>query len=148
MAARSGERSVNLSHGEETDRVEAVVRSRHAGITSAAFNLFSHPPPVSTMTSKSQRTKEKDTTLSALNVSIDALNLAKESSSVTPAETAFSSVSALLAMIKDSIPNEQDYVDLGLFCADVCNALDRGLKGKKSDELSTSVLEAIGRLTA
>jgi hypothetical protein len=31
--------------------------------------------------------------------------------------------------IQDSMANEQDYVDLGLNCADVCKALDRGLKG-------------------
>ena len=44
--------------------------------------------------------------------------------------------------------NEPDYVDLGLSCADLCQALDRGLKGRRSDELSLSVLEAIERLTA
>jgi hypothetical protein len=26
--------------------------------------------------------------------------------------------------------NKQDYVDLGLYCADICNALDRGLRGE------------------
>ena len=44
--------------------------------------------------------------------------------------------------------NKQDYVDLGLVCADVCKALDRGLKGRRLDELSPSVLEAIEELTA
>ena len=44
--------------------------------------------------------------------------------------------------------NELDYVDLGLSCADVCQALDRGLKGRQSDELGPSVLEAIERLTS
>ena len=43
--------------------------------------------------------------------------------------------------------NEEDYVDLGLSCADVCKALDRGLEGKQLDELSPSVLEAINQLT-
>jgi hypothetical protein len=27
--------------------------------------------------------------------------------------------------------NKQDYVDLGLYCANVCNVLDRGLGGKE-----------------
>jgi len=40
-----------------------------------------------------------------------------------------------------------DYVELGLACADVCTALDRGLKGKTLGDLSDSVLEAIGQLT-
>ena len=44
--------------------------------------------------------------------------------------------------------NEQDCVELGLSCADVCKALDRGLKGRQLDELSPSVLEAIQQLTA
>ena len=42
--------------------------------------------------------------------------------------------------------NEADYVELGLACADVCTALDRGLSGKRSEELSTSVCEAINQL--
>jgi len=43
--------------------------------------------------------------------------------------------------------NQVDYVELGLACADVCTALDRGLKGKMLDDLNNSVLEAIGQLT-
>jgi len=43
--------------------------------------------------------------------------------------------------------NKSDYVDLGLACADVCRALDRGMGGKRVDELSRSVFEAIGQLT-
>lgn len=48
---------------------------------------------------------------------------------------------------QESMANEQDCVDLGLSCADVCTALDRGLKGKRLDELSQSVLKAIQQLT-
>ena len=33
--------------------------------------------------------------------------------------------------MQDSMVNEEDYVDLGLSCADVCKALDRGLEGKQ-----------------
>jgi len=43
--------------------------------------------------------------------------------------------------------NEEDYVDLGLTCANVCTALDRGLSGKQLNELNTSVGEAIEQLT-
>ena len=43
--------------------------------------------------------------------------------------------------------NDADYVDLGLACADVCKALDRGMSGRRADELSRSVLEAIEQLT-
>lgn len=43
--------------------------------------------------------------------------------------------------------NEVDYVDIGLACADVCRALDRGMNGRRMDQLSQSVLEAIGQLT-
>ena len=43
--------------------------------------------------------------------------------------------------------NERDYVDLGLFCADICRALARGMNGKKMDDLNKSVCDAIKRLT-
>ena len=43
--------------------------------------------------------------------------------------------------------NEMDYVELGLACADVCTALDRGLNGKKLNDLNNSVCEAIRQLT-
>ena len=44
--------------------------------------------------------------------------------------------------------NDQDYVDLGLACSDVCKALDRGLDGKQLDKLDQSVVRAIEQLTA
>ena len=50
--------------------------------------------------------------------------------------------------IQDSTANELDYVELGLNCADICKALDRGMNGKKLDDLSQSVCEAINQLTA
>ena len=43
--------------------------------------------------------------------------------------------------------NKQDYVELGLSCADICRALDRGVGGKRLDDLSHSVCEAINQLT-
>ena len=43
--------------------------------------------------------------------------------------------------------NELDYVDVGLFCADICRALDRGMNGKKLRDLSQSVCDAINQLT-
>jgi hypothetical protein len=43
--------------------------------------------------------------------------------------------------------NDQDYVDLGQACGDVCQALYRKLKGRQLDQLNQSVLDAIGVLT-
>ena len=48
---------------------------------------------------------------------------------------------------QDSMANKADYVELGLACADVCKALDRGIKGRKLDDLNQPVFEAIGQLT-
>lgn len=42
--------------------------------------------------------------------------------------------------------NKQDYVELGLACADVCRALERGMGGRRLDELSLSAREAVERL--
>ena len=43
--------------------------------------------------------------------------------------------------------NEQDYVELGLCCADICKALKRGVGEKKLEDLSKSVCDAINQLT-
>jgi len=48
---------------------------------------------------------------------------------------------------QDSMANKLDYVELGLECAEICRALDRGMNGKKLDELSLSVCDAINQLT-
>jgi hypothetical protein len=44
--------------------------------------------------------------------------------------------------------NDQDYVEFGQACGDVCQVLYRRLKGRRLDELNQSVLDAIGDLTA
>jgi hypothetical protein len=44
--------------------------------------------------------------------------------------------------------NDQDYVELGQACGDVCQALYQRLKGRRSDEVNKSVLDAIGNLNA
>ena len=98
-----------------------------------------------------------------LNVAIETLNLAKEISSVTPAKAVFGSVSVLLTMIRvrflpvircsefirrqDSMANELEYVELGLSCADICKSLDRGMNGKRLEDFSQSVCDAINQLT-
>ena len=112
------------------------------------------------MDANSQR---QDNYLSMLNVAIEAMNLAKEAMSATPAKAVFGTVSILLTMIRvrfspspavhssltceqDTMSNKTDYVELGLACADVCEALNRGMNGKKLDDLSQSVRIAIKQL--
>jgi len=118
------------------------------------------------MTDESHRPKGRDGVLSSLDVAIDGLNLAKEISSITPAKVVFGSVAILLTMIRvsfllfhegmlhgrlthnqDSMANEADYIELGLSCADICRALERGMNGKKLSNLSKSVCEAVNQLT-
>ena len=43
--------------------------------------------------------------------------------------------------------NDQDYIDLGRSCGDVCQVLYRKLQGRRLDQLSQSILDAIGNLT-
>ena len=113
---------------------------------------------------KSQRPKEWEGAVSMLSATIEALNLAKEISSIMPAKAVFGSVSIILAMIRVSFPlsfllagrrlkytqdamiNQAEYVELGLACADVCTILDRGLRGKRLNDLNDSVREAIDQL--
>ena len=54
------------------------------------------------MEAESQRPKEREGTVSALNAAIEAMNFAKELSSITPAKAVFGSVSVILAMIRMS----------------------------------------------
>jgi len=42
--------------------------------------------------------------------------------------------------------NELEYVELGLSCANICKALDRGMSGRELDTLSPSVYGAITQL--
>lgn len=48
--------------------------------------------------------------------------------------------------MQDSMINQVDCVELGLACTDVCIALDRGLGGKRLEDLNNSVREAISQL--
>ena len=116
------------------------------------------------MDTRFQGTNRRNNALSLLNAAIEAMNLIKELSSTTPAKAVFGSVTILMTMIRvrlssssmvycrftrnqDSMANKADYVDLGLACADVCKALDRGMNGRRLDELNRPVLEAIEQLT-
>ena len=116
------------------------------------------------MASETPRPQGSDGSLSLLNAAIEALNLAKEISSIIPAKAVFGAAGVLLTMIRvrllwyatmnslptptqDTMVNEQNYVELGLSCADVCQALQRGLTGRQSHEPNPSVLGAIGQLT-
>jgi len=46
------------------------------------------------------------------------------------------------------VANGLEYVELGLSCADICKALERGMNGKELDDLSQSVCDAIDQLMA
>jgi len=52
------------------------------------------------MASNAPQPKRRDNVLSTLNVAIEALNLAKELSSFTPAKAVFGSVSIIVTTIK------------------------------------------------
>ena len=112
-----------------------------------------------------QRQKGRGGALVTLDLFIQTLNIAKDACGVPPAQVALSSASVLLTMIRvpfslfcdenlltrvfqDTVANDQDYVELGQACAEVCQALYQRLKGRRSDELNQPVLGAIGTLTA
>ena len=44
--------------------------------------------------------------------------------------------------------SKADYVELGLACANVCEALKRRTDGTQTDQLSRPIVEAIEKLTA
>jgi hypothetical protein len=49
--------------------------------------------------------------------------------------------------IQESMTNEEECVELGQACADVCTTLSQGLDGKLLTDLSSSVCETIDQLT-
>ena len=115
--------------------------------------------------SQPQSPDSQDHLVSALSTAIEGFNLAKEVMSIAPAKAAFGSVSVILTMIRvcsnrpqsfisklkhvqGSMLNEEDYIRLGIACADVCITLSRGMNGKRLADLNQSVSEAIVQLTA
>lgn len=48
---------------------------------------------------------------------------------------------------QDVIANDQDCVDFGQACADIYKALERGMGGKKLEDLSRTMGDAIKQLT-
>ena len=50
-------------------------------------------------------------------------------------------------LVQESLANEQDYIELGLNCGEICKALDRGTKGRGMVHLNQPVCEAINQLT-
>jgi len=70
------------------------------------------------MATKSQQSNRRDVALSSLNAAVQAVNLAKELSSVTPAKAVFGTVSVILTMIKVSfltvcVERLRDEMDIG-----------------------------------
>jgi len=70
------------------------------------------------MATKSQQSNRRDVALSSLNAAVQAVNLAKELSSVTPAKAVFGTVSVILTMIRVSfhpfcVERLWDEMDLG-----------------------------------
>ncbi|KAF9793473.1 hypothetical protein BJ322DRAFT_1016969 [Thelephora terrestris] len=99
------------------------------------------------MDPRSRRQNGQNGNPPALNVAIEALNHAKDVSSVIPARAIFGSVSGLLTAIRDPMANTSNYIELGLACADLCRVLDRVLNGRQTDQFERSLVEAIEQLT-
>jgi len=114
--------------------------------------------------SKPQRSDDQDNSISTLNIVIKTFDIAKDAVDIAPAKAIFGSVSFILEMIRvrssflqsplvalkhvqDSRLNEEEYIKLGIACADVCIVLERGMRDKRSEDLNQSVSEAIAQLT-
>jgi len=89
--------------------------SKWAGLHEACDKKDAHPQPssqplrrtvlpqlprVPIMEPESHKPKKREDSIPALNAAIEALNLAEKNSSITPAKTAFATVSSLLTTIR------------------------------------------------
>jgi hypothetical protein len=116
------------------------------------------------MASTSQPRKGCEGVLPTLSVSIEALDIAKDTWGFPPAQVALGSAIVPLTMIRVSFPlfcedefrltpiqdtmsNSEDCNELGQTCGDVYQKLYRRLKGRQLDRLNQSVLDAMGDLT-
>jgi hypothetical protein len=75
-------------------------RSSVLRFLTAYYSLFTCYIDSEPMEADAQRQKRRANVLSSLNVAIEALNLAKEVSSITPAKVVFGSVSIIITMIR------------------------------------------------
>jgi hypothetical protein len=55
---------------------------------------------------------------------------------------------ARFTFVQDTMANEQDYVDLGLHCAKICETLKRGMDKTKQEDFSRCLCEAVDQLKA
>ena len=102
-----------------------------------------------------------DRTLCSLDTAINILDhLAVHNHPLT--ETVVRPTSALMKMIRvrflicddelwvhciqDSTINDRDYIELGLSCARICSGLHWGVDGKKLDDLTQPLRQAINQL--
>ena len=97
-------RSAVFARGAQCQSGRSCAFGSRPFLITFTLNGFSWLPQVSVMEVGSQRPKGREGALSSLNMAIEAVNLAKEVSSVTPAKAIFGSVSALLTMIKVRSP--------------------------------------------
>ena len=78
-------------------RVRVLPHSLHTARLSRHYLPL---PQVSTMDRKPQRPKDRAGAISALKAAIEAVDLAEKTSSIPSAESAFGSVSILLAVVR------------------------------------------------
>ena len=95
---------------------------------------------------------------------IQALSIAKDTCAIPQAQVAFSSASALLAIIRVrfsllcqgkflthavqyTMTNDRDYIELGLACASACQVIHQALKRAQPDELGQPAIDTIRDLT-
>ena len=112
-----------------------------------------------------QRPTRREDAVPTIDTTVAALDLARNNSNIGTAKAIFRSATDLLATTRvcphpsatigfrlrvgqDSTPtvNKLDFVELCLFCADICRTLDRGTSGRSRDELNPSIHGAIGLL--
>jgi len=87
------------------------------------------------MASTSVQAEGRDVVLPTLDVLIQMLEIAKDACRNIPkAQIAVGSVSALLIMIRNTVANDKDYVNLGRDCGEVCKILSRGLNISKTSQ--------------
>ena len=98
--ASTGESARSVCVPSDDDPHSSLPTDIGFGFLLTACNVFPHHVNSELMDPNPTQPKRRDNVLSSLNVTIEALSLAKEVSSITPAKAVFGSVSIILTMIR------------------------------------------------
>jgi len=86
-------------------------------------------PALPAMDEEPEQPNNSAATVAALSKAIEAVSIATRISGVTgtiPATVALFFIGLVLTKIRDSVADDEEYIELGAFCKEICGMLEQG----------------------